>query len=175
MIECPCCDREFDSGHAMKVHKANAHNRIEPWEDKTTMEYLYLKKKMSSGEIAEVLPCNKGHVKRWLRRHGIERSQSEAAKVRYRTDLPHHRWHNGYEQVVTQIDGDQKGVQIHRLLAVAEHGFDAVAEKVVHHKNGVRWDNRPENLEPMTKENHQRMHTTARMNQTPIVDAEVEQ
>lgn len=158
MNECPCCEREFDSNHAMKVHKSAAHNRIEPWEDKTTMEHLHVKKGMSSREIAEILPCNRGHVKRWLRRHNIQRSQSEAAKVRYRKDPPHHRWHNGYEQVVTQIDGSQKGVQIHRLLAVSEFGLDAVSGKVIHHKNGVKWDNRPGNIEPMTKEEHQRHH-----------------
>lgn len=31
---------------------------------------------------------------------------------------------------------------------VAEHGVDAVAGKHVHHKNGIRWDNRPEKLQP---------------------------
>lgn len=158
MSECPCCDREFDTDQGMKVHKNSAHDRIEPWEDRTTMEYLYLKKGMSASEIAEVLPCNTGHVKRWLRRHDIQRSPSEAAKLRKLKEPPHHRWHNGYEQVVTAIDGEQQGVQIHRLVAVAEYGFDEVDGKVVHHKNGVKWDNRLENLQPMLKEEHQRMH-----------------
>ena len=31
---------------------------------------------------------------------------------------------------------------------VAEHGVDAVAGKHVHHKNGIRWDNGPEKLQP---------------------------
>lgn len=162
MSECPCCDREFDSEHGMKIHKANAHNRIEPWEDKATMRYLYVKKRLSSGEIAEILPCNKGHVKRWLRRHDLNRSQSKAAKLRGLQQPPHHRWHNGYEQVVTEIGGDQKGVQIHRLVAVSEYGFDVVCEHEVHHKNGVKWDNRTENLELMTTKEHARHHNTDR-------------
>jgi len=47
-------------------------------------------------------------------------------------------------------------VPIHRLVAVAEYGFDAVVDKEIHHKNGMPWDNRPENLEPLSKEEHRR-------------------
>ncbi|NWM54968.1 hypothetical protein GY652_27320, partial [Escherichia coli] len=34
------------------------------------------------------------------------------------------------------------------------HGYDAVAGKQVHHKNEIPWDNRPENLEPLSDEEH---------------------
>jgi hypothetical protein len=142
----------------MKVHKSQTHNRIEPWQDKTTMEYLYLKKRMSSGEIADILPCNKGHVKRWLRNHGIQRTMQEGAKIHSLKQPPCHRWHNGYEQIVTSVNGQQEGVQIHRLVAVAEWGFDAVKDKVVHHRNGVKWDNRAENLRPMDNGEHTSHH-----------------
>ena len=156
--ECPCCGRVFDSRRGMTTHKTQAHNRIEPWEDKTTMEYLYVTKRMSAAEVADVLPCNEGHVKRWLRRHGIERTHSEGAKLRGLKQHPHHRWHNGYEQVVTTNDGEQVGVQIHRLVAVAEYGFDAVEGNVIHHKNEIKWDNRPCNIEPMSRKQHQQKH-----------------
>lgn len=46
----------------------------------------------------------------------------------------------------------------HRLLAVAEYGFEAVKGKEVHHKNGIPWDNRPENIDLLAKEDHQRLH-----------------
>ncbi len=32
-------------------------------------------------------------------------------------------------------------IYIHQLLAIAEHGFDEVAGKHIHHKNGIKWDN----------------------------------
>jgi len=156
--KCPCCGDTFKNNQGMKIHKANSHNRIEPWEDETTMRYLYLKKRLSAREIADIIPCNVGHVKRWLRRHGIQRSQSEGKKIQTLKQPPHHRWHNGYEQVVTLVNGKQKGVQIHRLVAIAEHGFEAVDGNVVHHKNEIKWDNRPENLEPMKKADHVRHH-----------------
>jgi transcriptional regulator with PAS, ATPase and Fis domain len=51
---------------------------------------------------------------------------------------------------------------IHRLVAVAEYGFDAVVENHVHHKNHIPWDNRPSNLELMSQEEHYRYHAEER-------------
>jgi len=47
------------------------------------------------------------------------------------------------------------------ILAVSEHGYDAVAGKRIHHKNGIPWDNRPENIEPLTRTEHQGKHKKA--------------
>ena len=55
-------------------------------------------------------------------------------------------------------------VPLHRLTAVAEYGIEAVADSVVHHKNGVRFDNRPENLELMSNAEHSRLES----NNTPL-------
>lgn len=49
-------------------------------------------------------------------------------------------------------------VRVHRLLAVAEFGFDKVKEMSVHHQSIIPWDNRPENIELMTKSQHQSYH-----------------
>jgi len=47
---------------------------------------------------------------------------------------------------------------VHRLAAVAWFGFDAVKNKHVHHKNGIPWDNRECNLEPISPEEHNTIH-----------------
>jgi hypothetical protein len=47
---------------------------------------------------------------------------------------------------------------MHRLLAVAEFGLDAIKGKHVHHVNGLRWDNRLDNLEVLTPQEHIRGH-----------------
>lgn len=65
----------------------------------------------------------------------------------------------GYEYWTgSEIIDDKGQVYVHRLVAVAEHGFDDVSNAIVHHKNGVPWDNRPENLEVMTQSEHVRRH-----------------
>jgi hypothetical protein len=64
----------------------------------------------------------------------------------------------GYVICATNYRGTTDSVGIHRLVMVAERGFDAVADKHVHHKNGVRWDNRPENLELLSRTEHAERH-----------------
>jgi hypothetical protein len=54
--------------------------------------------------------------------------------------------------------GEKYHVPVHRLMAVAKWGFDVVKGNIVHHKNGVEWDNRPENLEVKSQSEHIREH-----------------
>jgi len=64
---------------------------------------------------------------------------------------------DGYE-AWSHVAGDKHSVFVHRLLAVAEYGFDAVVGKEVHHKNSIRWDNRPGNIELLSKAEHTKRH-----------------
>jgi len=60
----------------------------------------------------------------------------------------------GYEEIRTRTSKGLERVSIHRLLAVAEYGFDEVANMDVHHESNVGWDNRPENVVPLTHSQH---------------------
>ena len=59
----------------------------------------------------------------------------------------------GYPQVSTSVHSKFKLLLVHRMVASAFHGQPKGLE--VNHKNGIKDDNRPENLEWVTRsENH---------------------
>jgi len=65
---------------------------------------------------------------------------------------------DGYEIWANRHLDQSNRLFVHRLLAVVKYGFDAVCGKIVHHKNGISFDNRYENIEIMSQEEHVREH-----------------
>ena len=110
---------------------------------------LWVNKRYSAGRIASIFDVHISTIYRRLKRHGIER----------RDLLQYNTIGKGYTEIAEPGEGGER-VYAHRLLAVAEYGFDAVADEdnVVHHKNGVTWDNRPSNIRLLTNEVHARKH-----------------
>jgi hypothetical protein len=129
-----------------------------PYRDRELMETLYVEEELSQNEISAILDCSSGSVANWLERHGIEsRSLSDAISLSYEEpyDIPF--WTHNTKGHVFAKSGDDL-LTVHRLQAVAYWGFDDVADKHVHHKNGIPWDNRKENFLLVTNEEHQRIH-----------------
>lgn len=129
-----------------------------PYRDEDLMRHLYLEEQLSTTEISAVLECSTGAVLNWLDRFGIDRrssaegialSKKEPKDVYFYT----HR-SKGYEMV----KADEHPVAVHRLTAVAYWGFDAIRDKVVHHDAEIPWLNTEENLELLTKQEHQFHH-----------------
>jgi hypothetical protein len=67
----------------------------------------------------------------------------------------------GYEYVQSERRGETQSTSVHQLLAIAEGGDPHLiyaGTHHVHHKNHIRWDNRPENIEVMEKSEHAKLH-----------------
>ena len=128
-----------------------------PWRDEELMKRFYVEEKRSANDIRKLFDCSISTVINWVEKHGIEKRTPREAKE-IATPYPnaaHYKTNNlGYE---VWRSGDEF-VLVHRLAMVAEHGFDGMKDQHVHHKNGIRWDNRPENLERVTNDNHQSKH-----------------
>jgi len=121
--------------------------------DPLWLEKKYVTEGLSQREIADLCGVHRSTIRRWMDKFDIESRKSSHEKP------PNHSFRvDGYERVKVQQDGTQHDVLIHRLIAVAEHGVDAVKDSHVHHKNGFRFDNRPSNLEVLEPGDHHRKH-----------------
>jgi len=132
-----------------------------PWQDYETMYGLYVEQEKSCYEIAEEMPVTPRTINYWVNKLGIQtRSISEGvvAARRKKAYFNLRTYSEGYERIETDYRGERYILHLHRLLAVAEYGFDEVAQKHVHHKNGIRWDNRPDNLKLLTPSDHMSHH-----------------
>lgn len=66
-------------------------------------------------------------------------------------------------------------IAVHQLVAIANgadpHKVFSDGEYHCHHKNGVRWDNRPGNIEVLSSSEHSILHANRRLEERGIRDA----
>lgn len=157
-FKCPECERVLETKTGLQSHRSQVHDP--EWKDRDTLYEMYVEQEMSMDAVAEELGCEPATVSRNLKQAGIE-SRSHGYHAR-KPKMPlqmgpygRMRWRS------SRSSGGEKesyGFEVHRLLAVAEYGTDRVANNDVHHKNGIPWDNRPGNIEVLSKEEHARLH-----------------
>ena len=111
-------------------------------------------------EIAERAGVAQSTVSYHFDKHEIDnKTTGEVIKERHRSRPAYYRTDaRGYERWYVQQNGRQRCVGVSRLLAVCEHGLDSLDGSHVHHKNGLCWDNRPENIEVVDEGEHISMH-----------------
>jgi len=140
-----------------------------PWRDEETLREEYVHKQRTTYELAEEWGCNASTVNSWVRKYGLDKySQLPKFTLGSRKDeeLPDGKRNLSAtrEQLFHRDErGSLNRIYHHRLLAVAEWGLDAIRGKDVHHQNGIRWDNRPDNLELLTRAEHRREHCGTEM------------
>lgn len=139
------------------------------WDDEDVLKELYHGKGMSLREVADELGCSDRLIRNRMEDYGIEtRTRLETLRVPYATFYSDAQ---GYECWSTYSDGSKLALRAHRLLAIAEgqNPHDIFSgDTHVHHKNGIKWDNRPENIVAMDASEHLSTHTKERHNQNDL-------
>ena len=134
-----------------------------PHQDPDELRRLYHGEKMTVDEVASEFNTDHDTIRYWMKKHDIPRRSARMTKLLQDPGVGFsHADSMGYEQVQHTVDGQHYVVQVHRLCAIAWFGIDAVKDNDTHHKNGVKWDNREENLEVMGTTEHRQHHYAER-------------
>lgn len=135
------------------IQKESAHSTKEgEFKDKEWLRGKYHDENMTLGEIGQLCGVSARNIGYWCEKHGIElRQATHQGPIKNHATYRVNR--RGYPEWSAKVH-----YPIHRLLAVSEFGVEAVKENVVHHKNGITWDNRPENIEVVPKSEHWKIH-----------------
>lgn len=138
------------------------------YKDRKWLKEKYIDEQRSIADLANECGVAKTTITHWLKKFGIGvRSQSDAAKIRakrYVHTIPdneklHPTFYNrrGYEVIKCGVN--DKHVEHHRLLAtLLVDDLSELDGMHVHHENGVRWDNRLENLGILSVSDHTKEH-----------------
>lgn len=147
------------------------------YKDPEKLRRLYYDKELSTVDIAELAGVSTSTISNWMEKFGINRRDRIEAVKNKRSKRPATRGMTGegYMQWVSQYDCERDSVRACRLLAVSEYGFEAVKDRHVHHKNGIRWLDYPDNIELLEPKEHLRKHSAGSDNpQSKLKDEEVE-
>lgn len=141
---------------------------MEKYKDPEWLREEYHDNNRTLEDMADEVEMNSGTIWYWMKKHSIEthnqgRNKRTPGMNLHMDPSGHPRWWNHIYENSKVIRREQ--FPVHRLLAISEFGIEAVKGKDVHHKNGIPWDNRPDNLELMTHGEHSTHHNNERIDE----------
>lgn len=134
------------------------------YQDAGWLDKKYNEEGLTQSEMAEIADTTQKTISTWLIKTGVKEkadraSGSERKNGACKNPATFGTYHDStggaYER---WQDSENKAVKVHRLLAVAEYGFDAVKDLDVHHKREIPWLNYHDNIELVSRKEHQRLH-----------------
>jgi hypothetical protein len=142
------------------------------YRDQEWLRENYVDEGLSTYELAERCGVTDTTIRDWPDRHGIDTRPANGRETRRECAI-YRMHHEGYmicqssHRLTSGRDRRQTRVRVHTLLAIAEGAspeslFGKESTHVVHHKNGIRWDNRPENIGVTRRDQHTSKHWETR-------------
>ena len=151
---------------------------------KGVIEELYNKPGFTTRRAAKALGCSYRYIEKLLTAYGLSIPvRRKIKKIAIPSFRDYDRWLNEGRRV-NIVDSPYIHVYVpehpntpsnrsmleHRLIVERKIGRLLESYEVVHHRNGIKTDNRLENLEVLTREEHSRAHLTAVKNVTILQD-----
>lgn len=147
--------------------------------DREMIVRMYRDREMSTPEIARTLGVTHAFIGKVVRESGATRSPSEQREiiVRHRRGAGIERRpiiHRGYRFIhMPEHPDSQKAtgyIAEHRVVMERKIGRQLTQREFVHHKNGNKVDNRPDNLMLVTGSEHRRIHNR-RLSESELLSA----
>jgi transposase len=122
---------------------------------------LHHDKEWNVNQIAKEFDVSRDAVKNRLNRFDIERQHYAAERCGHGAFF--YTTKKGYEKCGASNSLESTTVRFHKLHACLNHHPHKVfqPDASIHHKNRVPWDNRIENLELLTNQEHSILHSEA--------------
>lgn len=156
----------------IETRSTSGHPDDAKWKDEEWVREQYVELERPATEIADELGISSQTFYYWMDEHGVEREATRyghKSRVEYATyyldDQGYPRWQSKHQADDGRVT---RNFHVHRLLAIAVYGIEAVEGKVVHHRNGIPWDNRPENIELLEPGEHSSKHRRAESEGVPV-------